>query len=245
MKTVNKDGTTESPHIERELEFSTFYRLHHWVRVISILVLIVTGLYLANPFIAPSVTAEPDNFMYALFRSWHVIFGFVAISMFIGKTYYFFFVKSDRAEINSVRDLFCMENWSKQIGYYMLVTRHPKLTGAYNVVQFLAYTAFYFMMVGLIITGLILYAHVYHQGLGGMLYEPARYLESMVGGLAVVRDMHHLLMWGVILFVVVHVYMAVFNAVYGKEGSVDSIISGYKWHDKNNEHKKKYKCGEK
>ncbi len=234
MKTVHKDSTTQDTHIERELEFSTFYRLHHWVRVLSIIILTITGLYLADPFVIPSVSSEPTNFMNALFRSWHVIFGFVAISMFIGKTYYFLFVKSDRAEINSMRDLFSMKNWSKQIGYYMLVTKHPKLAGAYNVVQFMAYTAFYFVMIGLIVTGLILYVHVYHQGLGGMLYDTMMYFEVMLGGLATVRDLHHLLMWGVILFVVIHVYMAVFNAVYGKEGSIDSIISGYKWHDKSN-----------
>ncbi len=228
----NKESSHEEVHIEQELEFSTFYRLHHWVRVLSIIVLTVTGFYLAIPVIAPAQNSEPTNFMYALFRSWHLIFGFVMISMFIGKTYYFLFVKSNRAEIKSIKDIFRLENWAKQIGYYFLVTKHPQLTGAYNVVQFLAYVAFYFITLGLIITGLILYVHVYHEGIGGVLYDSMRYLEVMLGGLAYVRELHHLLMWGTILFVVVHVYMAIFNAVYGKEGSIDSIISGYKWHRK-------------
>jgi len=232
METVHNKTSTNEVRIERKLEFSTFYRLHHWVRVLSIIVLTVTGFYIAVPYVSPAITPEPTNFMNALFRSWHVIFGFVMISMFIGKTYYFLFVKSDRAEIASAKDLFSLKNWSRQIGYYFLVTKHPHLTGAYNVVQFAAYAAFYFITLGLIITGLILYVHVYHQGLGGLLYDSMRYLEVMLGGLANVREWHHLLMWGVILFVIVHIYMAVFNAVYGKEGSIDSIISGYKWHEK-------------
>jgi len=84
----------------------------------------------------------------------------------------------------------------------------------------------------LIITGFILYVHVYHDGLAGILYDPMMSLEVMMGGLAMVREIHHIMMWGVILFVLGHVYMAIFNAVYGKEGAMDAIFSGLKWHKK-------------
>jgi len=36
-------------------------------------------------------------------------------------------------------------------------------------------------------------------------------------------------MWVIMVFVVAHVYMAVFNAVKGKNGAMDAIISGYKY----------------
>jgi len=85
------------------------------------------------------------------------------------------------------------------------------------------------MIFGIIITGLILYIHTYHNGLGSFLYSPMRSLEVMMGGLVVVREVHHLLMWGIILFVTVHIYMAIYNAVFGKEGSMDAIFSGLKW----------------
>ena len=84
-------------------------------------------------------------------------------------------------------------------------------------------------MVILILTGLILYVHVYHDGLGGAIYGLMRSFEVMFGGLAVVRELHHIAMWGVILFVCVHVYMAIYNAVFGKDGSMDAIFSGLKW----------------
>ncbi len=233
MDTITKIGENSSKEIdqkiEMEFEFTAFYRWHHWIRVLTIIILTVTGFYLANPFITPAVSAEPTNFMNALFRSWHEIFGFVMLSMFIGKTYYFLFSARDKIEINSAKDIFNLKNWVDQIGYYLLLTKHPKLSGAYNVVQFLAYVGFYLLTVGLILTGLILYVHSYHEGLGGLLYEPMKFLEVMLGGLANVRELHHLMMWGVILFVVTHVYMAVFNAVYGKEGTIDSIFSGYRW----------------
>jgi Ni/Fe-hydrogenase 1 B-type cytochrome subunit len=224
---IKEKGVDEN--IKMELEFTPFYRWHHWIRVLSIVVLLVTGFYISVPFIIPAVNAEPTNFVNAEFRAVHQIFGFVMISMFIGKTYYFFFSKKNRMEINSFKDLFSVKNWVSQVGYYLFISKHPKLSGAYNVVQLMAYFIFYIAITGLIITGLILYVHNYHNGLGGLLYGSMRYLEAMSGGMAFIRELHHVLMWGVILFIVGHIYMVVFNAVYGKEGTVDSIFSGYRW----------------
>jgi Ni/Fe-hydrogenase 1 B-type cytochrome subunit len=135
-------------------------------------------------------------------------------------------------ERDAIKDIINPKIWMQQIGYYLFISKHPKLSGVYNPVQFMAYAGFYVMMFLLIITGFILYVHVYHDGLGGLLYDPMMSLEVMMGGLAMVREIHHITMWGVILFVLAHVYMAVFNAVYGKEGAMDAIFSGLKWHKK-------------
>lgn len=229
MHNTEKKERDVDGNIEMELEFTPFYRWHHWIRVFSIIVLIVTGFYISVPFITPAVNAEPTNFLNAEFRAVHQIFGFVLISMFIAKTYYFLFAKKNKMEIHSFKDIFCLKNWVNQVGYYLFLTKHPKISGAYNVVQLLAYVMFYVAMAGLIITGLILYVHNYHAGIGGLLYEPMRYIEAMLGGVAFVRELHHVLMWGVILFVVGHIYMVVFNAIHSKEGTVESIFSGYKW----------------
>ncbi|WP_455757253.1 Ni/Fe-hydrogenase, b-type cytochrome subunit [Sulfurimonas sp.] len=217
-------------HIGRDLEYSAAYRWQHWIRAISIILLVATGFYLAVPAITPAATDEPTNFLYALFRSWHIIIGFVFISAILLKSYLFLFSKKHVNERAALKDLVNPIVWAKQIGFYLLICKHPKLSGVYNPMQFLAYVSFYIMAFGLIITGLILFTHVYHDGLGGFLYEPMRSLEVMLGGLAFVRELHHILMWGVILFVLIHIYIAVYNAVFIKEGTIDAIISGIKWH---------------
>jgi len=218
--------------VEREEEFTSIYRWQHWVRALAIVVLTVTGFYIAMPFVSPVPNSEPTNFMYALFRAWHEIFGFVLTAVILFKSYLFVFAKRYRGEIGSVKDFLSPKVWMQQIGYYLLVTKHPHLRGTYNPLQFIAYVGFYMLMAILIITGLILYVHVYHEGLGGMLYGSMMSLEVMLGGLAWVRELHHIAMWGVIIFVSVHVYMAIFNAVFGKDGSMDAIFSGLKWHKK-------------
>jgi len=218
--------------IEQEMEFTSLYRWQHWIRALSIVILTVTGFYIAIPFVSPVPNSEPTNFMYALFRSWHEIFGFVLIAVVLFKSYLFVFSKRYRGEMSSIMDFFNPKVWIQQVGYYLLITKHPHLKGTYNPLQFVAYIGFYVLMAVLIITGLILYVHVYHEGLGASLYDTMRGFEVMLGGLAWVRELHHIAMWGVILFVSVHVYMAIYNAVFGKDGSMDAIFSGLKWHKK-------------
>ena len=222
-------GKYKDLFVKRHTEFSPFYRWHHWIRFFSIFFLIVSGFYIAYPFLSPAVDPNPTGFLYAKGRTFHEIAGFVMISMYIGKFYYFLFVKSDRDEMRSFKDIFSIKKWVKQVGYYLFIGKHPVLSGAYNVVQLIAYIALYFMLTALIITGLILYLHVYHESFLAFLSTPLSSIEVMMGGLANIRQAHHILTWGIIVFIIAHVYMAVFNAVYGKEGTIDAIVSGYKW----------------
>jgi len=229
---VKEEILEHNVEVERELEFSSSYRWQHWVRALSIVILTITGFYLAVPFIAPTPSAQPDNFLYSLYRSWHIIFGFVLTWVILYKSYMFIKGREHQMERDAIKDIFDIKIWKEQIGYYLFINKHPKLSGVYNPIQFMAYAGFYFMMFLLIITGFILYVHVYHDGLGGLLYTPMRALEVMMGGLAMVREIHHIAMWGVLIFILGHIYMAVFNAVHGKEGAMDAIFSGMKWHKK-------------
>ncbi len=230
MQTVQTTTPHKEVHLEGEMEFSPLYRWQHWIRAISIVILTITGFYIASPFVTPIPNSEPTNFMQGFFRSWHEIFGFVLIAVVILKTYLFVFADRYREEVISIKDFLNPKVWTQQIGYYLLISKHPHLKGTYNPLQFVAYLGFYFLIFILILTGLILYVHCYHDGLGGLLYAPMRLFEVMLGGLAWVRELHHIAMWGVILFVTVHVYMAIYNAVFGKDGSMDAIFSGLKWH---------------
>ncbi len=218
--------------MDREEEFTSSYRWQHWLRALSIVILVATGFYIAVPFITPSPNPAPTGFLQGYMRAFHLIFGFLLIAVVIIKSYIFIFIKDSEGERKSLSDVFSLSVWAKQIGYYLFITKHPKLKGTYNPVQFVAYVGFYLMVFGIILTGLMLYVQVYHQGLGAVLYAPMMKLTAMMGGLAEVRVVHHWLTWGIILFVTVHIYMAVFNAVYGKDGSMDAIFSGMKWHKK-------------
>ena len=92
METVQTTAPHEGACLEREMEFTSTYRWQHWVRALSIVILTVTGFYIASPFVTPIPNAEPTNFMQALFRSWHEIFGFVLMAVVLFKAYLFIFI---------------------------------------------------------------------------------------------------------------------------------------------------------
>jgi Ni/Fe-hydrogenase 1 B-type cytochrome subunit len=222
------------PKRKIEFEFSAGLRWTHWLRAIAIFVLTVTGFYLAYVFVAPATSDEPVLFLNAKFRLWHQIAGFLLIAVTLFKTYLFLIDRVSMKERISFLDFVSPKVWFEQIRYYLFLGKHPKLRGAYNPLQFIAYIGLYAMVVVICITGLVLYVHNFHSGLGGLLYDYMRPLEAMMGGLGMVREIHHIVMWGILIFVPIHIYMAIFNSIMGKEGSIDSIISGYRF--EKNEH---------
>ncbi|EPD4913841.1 Ni/Fe-hydrogenase, b-type cytochrome subunit [Campylobacter jejuni] len=212
-----------------EYEFSIGLRLTHWVRAIAIVILIGTGYYLSYVFQSPISNGEPVNFMQAKYRLVHQAVGFVLIACIIFKVYLFFCDKVSAKERRSVWDIFNIKLWIEQVKFYIFLGKHPHLKEVYNPLQFVTYFFFYLVILGIILTGLILYTHTYHEGLGGLLYHILRPLEAAMGGLADVRTYHRILMWVIMIFVPVHIYIAIFNAVKGKDGAMDAIISGYKF----------------
>lgn len=212
-----------------EYEFSIGLRLTHWIRAICMVFLIVTGYYIAYVFVSPDVSNEPVLFLQAKWRFVHLVAGFVLIGVTIFKLYLFIFDKKSRKELLSVVDFLNPKVWIAQIKYYIFLGEHPRLRGVYNPLQFASYFIFYVVIFLVCLTGVILHMHVYHDGLGGFIYPMLRPIEVMMGGLSEVRTIHHLCMLVIIIFVPIHVYMAVFNAVKGVDGAMDAIVSGYKF----------------
>lgn len=216
-----------------EYEFSIGLRLTHWIRFFAITILIISGYYISYVFVTPEITDQPVNFMNAKWRMVHQIFGFVLIGVTIFKCYLVVFDKMSRKEFVSIVDFLNPIVWFRQVKFYLFLGKHPHLKGVYNPLQFVAYMFLYIVLFVIILSGLVLYTHVYHEGLGGLLYEPMRELEKLVGGLANVRTIHRICMWVIMIFIPIHVYMAVFNAIKGKDGAMDAIFSGFKFHKEN------------
>ena len=77
----------------------------------------------------------------------------------------------------------------------------------------------------MILTGLGLYA----VDAGVSYMASFDFLNVIVGGPQANRWLHHVAMWLLIGFTVHHVYSAVLVSVVEKNGTLDSIISGFKW----------------
>lgn len=219
-------------HFERRVEFSVATRILHWVRALCIFFLIATGFYLGYPFLIPSPNAEPTGFLYALARSWHQIIGFVLIGATIFRIYIFMFSKGAQQERISWIDVINPKVWVALIKTYLLIGTHPHQKGSYNPIQIITYSGIMILILLMSVTGLILYGHVYHDGLGAFVGALFRPIEVAFGGLATVRLVHHYTTWAFVIFIPVHVYMATWNAVRYPGGGLDTIAGGYRYEEK-------------
>lgn len=224
---------TESSGVEHiSFVYSSTNRILHWIRAIVITGLAITGFYIAMPFLSSG--GSSDRLIYAEWVSWHVILGFILISAGILRIFLFFFGKDSGSELRSLKDEFSLKSWIIQLKSYFFIGELRK-KGLYGPLQFLSYSVIMLLVVMSSLTGLILYVHLYHQGLGGVLYEPMKVVEMWMGGLATVRLIHHITMWGFLIFIPIHVYMVIWSAIRFKHAAMDVMFTGYDYHLKNKE----------
>jgi len=206
-------------------EWSAAMRINHWATAFAIVVLIVTGFYIAKPFtIGAGETV--DKFFMGSVRFWHIFCGVLLFFLFIWRIYMAFFSRFHA----DWKDFFAWTDWKnfmKQIKFYLLISNEkPEHNYLYGPLQALAYMGLLFLLLLINLTGLILLGAGYDAGWTHLVYVALKPFETMMGGLAMVRWIHHILTWCFILFIVVHVYMAFWYDAVFKEGTISSMISG-------------------
>ena len=205
-------------------EWSASLRINHWCVAVSIFVLIVTGFYIADPFTISSGETVNKFFMGNV-RFVHILFGTFLIFLSIWRLYLAFFSRfhADWRDFLAWTDIKAL---IEQIKFYLLISEHPEKKYLYGPMQALAYTGCWFLGVVTTVTGLILMGAGYHAGLTSMASFVLKPIENLLGGLAMVRYIHHVFTWLFILFIIVHIYMAFWYDAVLKQGTVSSMIGG-------------------
>ena len=205
-------------------EWSASMRINHWCVAISIFVLIVTGFYIADPFTISSGETV-DKFFMGNVRFVHILFGTFIIFLSIWRLYLAFFSRfhADWRDFLAWTDI---KASIEQIKFYLLISEHPEKKYLYGPMQALAYTGCWFLGVVTTVTGLILMGAGYHAGLASIASFVLKPIENLLGGLAMVRYIHHVFTWLFILFIIVHIYMAFWYDAVLKQGTISSMIGG-------------------
>jgi Ni/Fe-hydrogenase 1 B-type cytochrome subunit len=206
-------------------EWSVAMRINHWLMALSVFFLIITGFYIANP---PTVYKGETIVKYLVgdIRFVHILYGVILLFLFIWRIYLMFFSRfhADWKDFFAWTDI---KTTYKQIRFYLLIDKEPpEQKWLYGPLQSLAYGGLMFMVFVIVVTGLILMGAGYHTGLTALVYKILKPIERMLGGLAMVRYIHHIFTWFFILFTLVHIYMAFWYDAVLKKGTVSSMISG-------------------
>ena len=215
--------------------FGRFVRIAHWIRNALLIWLVLSGLYIANPFLARNLGVDTaNNFFMAQIRGWHVAAGWLLLAFTLARIYQFLFVTREGklglgAELRMAPILLNWKAWRDQLAFYLLLRReHPHFTYSnYGPLQYLVYTLLYAALLVMSVTGILLAAPYVQGGLatfGANLLSP---IQVWLGGLANVRMVHHVSMWFFIVFTLIHIYMAVWNSLRTGNMMVEGMVSGF------------------
>ncbi|HEU4731634.1 MAG TPA: Ni/Fe-hydrogenase, b-type cytochrome subunit [Kofleriaceae bacterium] len=219
---------TEAEHQHEDLEavyvWDRLVRVTHWGVAVTLVLLAVTGIYLGRPFVAAPGAAH-DHFITGWAKVIHfyaaIAFTLCALSrivwLFIGprRSGWRNFVPVSRKRR---RDLI------ETLKFYLLLRPVPPPTIGHNPLAGLSYLAVFGMYFLIIATGLALYSvssDSYMRVWGFML--------PLFHGVQGARWVHHVTMWGLIAFSVAHLFFGSLTSRNEKNGTMDSIISGYKF----------------
>lgn len=206
-------------------------RLIHWSVVLSVFTLLATGFYIAQP-LSINAGATADKFWMGYIRVFHVGVGVVLTFLMTWRAYLGLFAEFHARWL----DLLAwtdIKNLLAQLKFYLLLSEtKPEHKYHYGPLQSLAYSGLIVLQIMIILTGVIMAGANYHAGLSLWFGELLKPVEIALGGLAGVRLIHHMVAWGFILFIMTHVYMALWSDVVYKEGTVSSMISGRVFREK-------------
>lgn len=229
LPSLDEVATVPGPRLiaGRKYVWEAPIRLSHWINAISIAVLFTTGLYIASPILMPGGEAA-NHFLMGRMRLLHFAFGFALIIGVLLRIHWFF-VGNNYAR--SGFPFFWRPSWYKavfqQVVDYMHLDRghihigHNSLAGA-------SYAAFFAMCGFEGITGMALYSE---SNPGGFWDNLVGWTIPLLGGSFRVHTWHHLVAWLIMVFVVFHLYIAIYDAFLYKNGLIDSIIEGSKFYE--------------
>jgi Ni/Fe-hydrogenase b-type cytochrome subunit len=118
-------------------------------------------------------------------------------------------------------------NMFRQVKYYLMIRpeKAPHYLG-HNPLQQLSYTGIYLLALLEIATGFAMYGQ---SNPGGFFYDTFGWVVALLGGLPVVRFVHHVVTWIFLAFIPIHVYLATRSDIMERAGAISSIITGGKF----------------
>lgn len=229
MSETTLHSTQSSKVQEAVYVYEAPVRLWHWVNAFAILTLAVTGYFIGSPL--PTLPGEAsDNFLMGYIRFTHFSAGYIMIIGFLLRSYWAV-VGNHHARQLFVPRVWDTTWWSEvwhEVKWYLFATREPKKYIGHNPLAALVmHVMFLWGSIFMMITGLALYG----EGAGMDSWQYSLFSSWVIpffGNSQDLHTFHHLGMWVIICFVIVHIYAAVREDIMSRQSMISSMISGWR-----------------
>ncbi|MGA7157057.1 MAG: Ni/Fe-hydrogenase, b-type cytochrome subunit [Acidobacteriaceae bacterium] len=202
-------------------------RLFHWATALSIVLLCVTGFLIGHPLHAFYAEEAYQQYWFGWVRFVHFASAFVLVAVsglrlywaFVGNQYANWrnFIPLTRAQWASIWELIQVE--------VLQIKKHGRYHVGHNT---MAATSYFFLFLAFVfqtVTGFALYS-----SMSGMrITHVFDWIVPLMGGDAGVRFWHHAFMWIFVVFIIVHVYLGLYDDYVEGGGEMSAMISGWKF----------------
>ena len=198
-------------------------RVTHWVNMLAIIVLSVTGIYIGSP---RTLGLDPADYVMGWVRVVHFTAGY-AFAISVASRIWWAFAGNRYAgwrEFVPFIDPEGRRNMWRMFAYYTFLSRKVPHPVGHNALAGATYLLVFTLYLVMAFTGFALYAEHAPGGVMHKLLTPLYLLFSNQG----MRLTHHMVMWLLIAFAIHHVYSAWLMDVKERGGVMSSIFGGYK-----------------
>jgi Ni/Fe-hydrogenase 1 B-type cytochrome subunit len=204
-------------------------RLWHWINALAITLLAITGWFIASPL--PSQPGEASaNFLMGYIRFAHFSAGYVLLIGFLGRIYWAF-VGNHHARQLFVLPIFNASWWREvlfELRWYLFLEKRPKKYVGHNpLAQLAMFLLFLTTVAFMIITGFALYGEGTQEGSWAHTLFTS-WVIPLFGQSQNVHTWHHLGLWVIVVFVLVHVYAALREDIMSRQSLVSTMLSGWR-----------------
>ena len=203
-------------------------RIWHWVTALCIVVLGVTGYFIGSP--PPSIGGDAyQHFLFGYIRMTHFIAGMILGVAFLMRIYRVFVGGPHARQIFYIP--FWNLHWWKdlfgEVRWYLFMGKPKEYIGHNPLAHFAMFAMFVLPTIVLLLTGFALYAE--DAGVQSLWYRLFGWVFVVIGDSFAVHTWHNVAMWIVIIFSMVHMYMAIREDMTHRQTTISSMVSGWRF----------------
>ncbi|MDR2155565.1 MAG: Ni/Fe-hydrogenase, b-type cytochrome subunit [Burkholderiaceae bacterium] len=223
---IDQDAIKHGKNIKSIYVYEAPIRVWHWINATAIVVLCLTGYFIGSP--PPTISGEASaNYLMGYIRFAHFSAGYVLAVGLLGRIYWAI------AGNHHARELFVIPVFQKaywrevlvMVRWYLFLIPQPNQYVGHNPAARLAMFVGYFLLtLFMIVTGFALYGE--GAQMGSWQEWMFGWVIPLFGQSQDVHTWHHLGMWLMVIFIVMHVYAAIREDIMGRQSMVSTMISG-------------------
>jgi Ni/Fe-hydrogenase 1 B-type cytochrome subunit len=225
---MDPDAVAHGRSIKSVYVYEAPVRVWHWVNALAIVVLAVTGYFIGQPL--PTVSGEAsDRYLMGYIRFAHFAAGYVFAVGLLGRVYWAFVGNHHARELFTL-PVFNRAYWREvgnMLAWYLFIKPRPNQYVGHNpMARLMMFFGFLVLAVFMLLTGFALYSEGAQAG--SWQDRLFGWVIPLFGQSQDVHTFHRLAAWGMVIFVVLHVYAAIREDIMGRQSLVSTMISGHR-----------------